>query len=149
MDKSERAVELFKSGYNCAQSVVGAYAEDFGMDMMPAMRASEGFGGGMGRMRLTCGAVSAMTFLCGLRYGKGQPGDIETRTLVYKTIREMAAEFEKIHGSVICGDMLKGIIPQNEGARPDARTEEYYKKRPCVECIRTAARIAGMYLTAD
>ena len=147
MDRSEKAVGLFKSGYNCAQAVVGAYAEDLGMDMAAAMRAAEGFGGGMGRMRLTCGAVSAMAFLCGLRYSKGRPGDIETRTTVYKTIREMAAEFEKTHGSVICADMLKGIISQNEGARPDERTDEYYKKRPCIGCIRDAARIAGKYLT--
>ena len=72
MDRVTKAVTLFKSGYNCAQAVAGAYADLLGMDEDTALRAVEGFGGGIGRMRLTCGAVTGMTFLCGLKYSKGR-----------------------------------------------------------------------------
>ena len=146
MDRVTKAVDLFKSGYNCAQSVAGAYADLFGMDENAALRAVEGFGGGIGRMRLTCGAVTGMTFLCGLKYSKGKPGDIETRTLIYNTVRKMAGEFEHMHGSIECGVLLKGIVPKTENARPEDRTEEYYKKRPCISCVRDCAELVEKYL---
>ncbi len=147
IDRSEKAVELFKSGYGCAQSVAAAYSDLFGMDEITAARAAEGFGGGMGRMRLTCGAVSGMIFLCGLRYSTGKPGDIENRARIYGIVREMTAEFAAEAGSITCSELLAGKIPKNEGARPEERTDEYYRKRPCANMVRLAAQIAGRYLT--
>ena len=146
MDRVTKAVELFKSGYNCAQAVAGAYAELFGMEENSALRAVEGFGGGIGRMRLTCGAVTGMVFLCGLKYSKGTAGDIETRTLIYDTVRKMAKEFEQMNGSIECAVLLKGKIPRTEGAKPECRTEEYYKKRPCAGCVRNCAELTEKYL---
>ena len=146
MDRVTKAVELFKSGYNCAQAVAGAYAELFGMDENAALRAIEGFGGGIGRMRLTCGAVTGMTFLCGLKYSKGIAGDVETRTMIYDTVRKMAGEFEQMNGSIECGALLAGKIPKSEGAKPENRTEEYYKKRPCIGCVQDCAELVEKYL---
>ena len=146
MDRVTKATELFKSGYNCAQAVAGAYAGVFGMDENTALRAIEGFGGGIGRMRLTCGAVTGMAFLCGLKYSKGIAGDIETRTLIYDTVRKMANEFEQMNGSIECAVLLEGKIPKAEGAKPEDRTEEYYKRRPCIGCIRDCAELVQKYL---
>ena len=76
---TERAVALFREGYNCAQAVTGAFAEPFGMSQEDALRFSEGMGAGMGRLRLTCGAVSAMALLAGLKLSNGKPNDLATR----------------------------------------------------------------------
>ncbi|MCC8169523.1 MAG: C-GCAxxG-C-C family protein [Oscillospiraceae bacterium] len=146
MDRVAKAVELFKSGYNCSQAVVGAYCDAFGMDFDTAMKASEGFGGGMGRMRLTCGAVSGMAMLAGLKYSKAKAGDTETRTLVYKAVQEMGKEFESMNGSVICGDLLGINKPKDNGAKPTPRTEEFYKKRPCAGCVEDCAALVEKYL---
>lgn len=146
MDRIEKAKELFKSGYNCSQAVVGAYSDLFGMDPETAMSFAEGFGGGMGRMRLTCGAVSAMFMLVGLKYSKAVAGDTNTRTLIYETVRKMAAEFEKSNGSIVCGDLLGINSPKDTSAKPEERTENYYKKRPCVECVGDCAKLVEKYL---
>ncbi|MCD8181606.1 MAG: C-GCAxxG-C-C family protein [Firmicutes bacterium] len=146
MDRVQKAVELFKGGCNCSQAVVCAYSDLFGMDNNSAMRASEGFGGGMGRMRLTCGAVSGMCMLAGLKYGKGIPKDLETRIKVYGTVQKMAKEFEEKNGSVICGDLLGINKPKDTGAVPTERNAEFYKKRPCVGCVEDCARLVEKYL---
>lgn len=146
MERAEKAVELFKSGYNCSQSVVGAFADLFGMDIDEALRASEGFGAGIGRMRLTCGAVSALAFLAGLKYSTAKPGDLKTRTLVYETVQRMAKEFEEKNGSIECKTLLGASISKDISAVPEARTDAYYKKRPCIGCVFDCARIAEKYL---
>lgn len=146
MTKAERAVELFKAGYNCSQSVVGAFAEDLGFDFDTAMKMSEAFGGGMGRMRLTCGAVSGMFMLVGMKYSKAKGGDLETRRLVYKTVQEMAEEFKHKNGSIICAELLGENLPKDNGSVPTPRTPEFYKKRPCIGCISDCAEMAEKYL---
>ncbi len=146
MDRVQKAVELFKSGCNCSQAVVCAYCDLFGMDEETAMRASDGFGGGMGRMRLTCGAVSGMAFTAGLALSKGIAGDIPTRTKVYDTVQKMSNEFAEKNGSVICGDLLGINLTGEKGAVPTKRTDEFYKKRPCVGCVEDCAEIIEKYL---
>ncbi len=146
MNRVEKAKELFKSGYNCSQAVVGAYSDLFGMAPETAMQIAEGFGGGMGRMRLTCGAVSAMFMLTGLKMSKAEAGDTDTRTKIYETVREMSAEFESKNGSIVCGDLLGINKPKDNDAKPEERTPEYYKKRPCVECVGDCALIVEKYL---
>ncbi len=146
MTKADRAEELFKSGYNCAQAVIGAFAEDLGLDFNTAMKISEGFGGGMGRMRLTCGAVSGMFMTVGMNISRGEAGDLKTRETVYGTVQKMAREFEEKNGSIICGDLLGLNKPHDNGAKPTERTAEFYKKRPCVGCVRDCAEIAEKYL---
>lgn len=146
MTKAEKAVELFKSGYNCSQAVVGAFCEDFGIDFDTAMKMSEAFGGGMGRMRLTCGAVSGMFMLVGMKYSKAQGGDLETRKLVYATVQKMAEEFKNKNGSITCAELLGNNLPKDNGSNPTPRTEEFYKKRPCTGCVADCAEIAEKYL---
>lgn len=144
--RADRAKELFFEGYNCSQSVVGAFSDMFGVDMDTAMRMSEGLGGGMGRMRLTCGAVASMSLVAGLKMSGAKPGDLKTRAEVYAKVREMAAAFKEKNGSIICSELLGAAMPKDKSAMPEARTAEYYKKRPCPECVYDCARIIEEYL---
>ncbi len=146
MDRVQKAVDLFKSGYNCSQSVAGAFCEALGADFETIMKATEPLGGGLGRMRLTCGAVAGMAVLAGLKYSEAKAGDVETKTLIYKTVREMSDEFKNRNGSIICSELLGSSMPKDNGARAEERTSEFYKKRPCVRCIEDCARIAEKYL---
>lgn len=146
MDRAEKAVELFKSGCNCTQSVVCAHCDRLGIDTETAMKFAEAFGGGMGRLRLTCGAVSGMFMLAGLKYSKGIPKDLQTRTLVYGKVQELAAKFKEKHGTVICAELLGDNLPKDTGAVPTKRTEQFYKKRPCISCIYDCARLAEEYI---
>lgn len=141
MDRVEKAKDNFKNGYNCSQSVVAAYAPKFGIEKDIAVRMAEGFGGGMGRMRGVCGAVTAMYMLAGLKYSKAVPKDTDTRTLIYETVRNMAHEFEKINGTTVCAELLGDSKPNDSSANPEERTETYYKKRPCIKCVEDAAKI--------
>ncbi len=141
MSAPDRAKELFLSGMNCAQAVVCAFADRFGIDEKTAMKFSEGLGGGMSRLRLTCGAVSAMAMAAGLKLGKGEVGDVKTRGAVYAAVQKMAGEFKEKNGSLICRELLGSALPKDNGPSPEARTAEYYKKRPCAEYIRDCAEI--------
>lgn len=145
-ERSEKARALFFNGYNCTQSVVGAFADLFDIDFKTAMKFSDGMGGGMGRMRLTCGAVSAMALIAGLKLSSGNPGDLKNRAKVYAKIREMTEEFRKKNGSIICRELLGAAMPKDDGPNPEERTEQYYKKRPCPDCIGDCAEIIERYL---
>ncbi len=148
-ERADKARELFFQGYNCSQSVVGAFADYFGLDMTTAMRFSDGMGGGMGRMRLTCGAVSAMALLAGLKLSSGKPGDLDNRAAVYAKVREMTEAFREKNRSIICRELLGSALPKDNGSRPEARTADYYQKRPCPECIHDCAEIVEKYLLSD
>ena len=139
MDKQELAVNYFSNGYNCAQAVVLAFCEDFGISKELAARIIEGFGGGMGRTRSVCGAVSGMVTLAGMRDSKGEAGDMETRIKIYGNIKNMINEFEKEYGSKICAElMVKGDTTPGAGGH----------QKNCVDCVKTAAKIAEKYLSA-
>lgn len=146
MKKSEIAVEYFLSGYNCAQAVAAAMCEDFGISKNDCLRISEGFGGGMGRMRSVCGAVSGMFMLAGLKHSKSTPGDLVTRKQIYQLVQDMAGEFKEKAGSIICAELLGDAMPSDKGTTPTPRDEKFFKKRPCSECVRLAAEIAEKYL---
>lgn len=149
MDRIEKSKQLFTEGYNCAQAVVGAYSDLFGFEPEMAMISLEGFGGGMGRMRLICGAVSGMVALVGMKYSKGIAKDIQTRTKIYEKVREMIGEFTKRKGTIVCSELLGLTGDANETAKPDERTKQYYEKRPCVDCVAECARIAEEFLLND
>lgn len=143
---TEKAVALFREGYNCAQAVTGAFAEQFGMSQEDALRFSEGMGAGMGRLRLTCGAVSAMALLAGLKLSNGKPNDLAARKEVYAVVQEMTKAFQEKNGSIICAELLGAARPKHETAQPEARTAAYYQKRPCVGCVEDCAEIVERYL---
>lgn len=137
---SDKAVEYFESGYNCAQAVFLTFAPQFGIDKDTALKLSSSFGGGMGRLREVCGAVSAMFAIAGLKNGYTEPNNIEIKTRHYELIQHLANEFKKTHKTIICRELLN--MPEGaDTPTPSARTEQYYKERPCSKFIRTAAEI--------
>lgn len=144
MTHQERAAELFTEGYNCAQAVLGAYAEELGLPTDTAMKLSSSFGGGIGRMREVCGACSGMFMAAGLLYGYDTPETGAPKMALYENIRELADRFKEENGSIICRELLGGS--PEVGGTPEARTEQYYKKRPCVEYVRSAAAILEKFI---
>ena len=134
-------------GFNCAQSVAAAFADMYGYSEEEMLRMSAGFGAGIGRLRMSCGAFNGMALLAGLDCGSVTPGDREGKSHNYKVVQELAARFKEEHGSLICAELLglKGpVAPGNYVA--SERTREYYKTRPCVKQIISAARIYSEYL---
>jgi len=141
-EKSEKAKELFKSGYNCSQSVLGVFCEELGMDFETAMKISMPFGGGMGRMREVCGTVSGMFMAAGLMFGDL---DSSSKAEMYKRIQDLAAKFKEQNGSIICRELLQGV-ESSTSPIPSERTETYYKKRPCVDLVGDAVEIFESYI---
>lgn len=146
--RAEQAVALFKSGYNCSQSVVVAYADYFGLDKETAMRVSASFGGGMGRLREVCGAVSGTFMLAGLKYASTDPSDKEAKTKNYTVVQELAEKLRHHNGSIICRELL-GLTQKKDTPVPSDRTPEYYKRRPCAEYVAIAARVIGEKLNEE
>lgn len=141
MSKADKAKELFLMGYNCAQATFGAFAEDYGLDLGVAMTLSAGLGGGIGRLRETCGAVTGATLAVSLAMGSFDLNNPNAKTEVYKEIRKVVEIFESETGSIICADML-GVARRGDDATAAPRTSEYYKKRPCAELVYLAASAA-------
>ena len=135
-----RAKELFHQGFNCSQSVFAACADIYGIDEQTALRIAASFGGGIGRMRQTCGAACGMFILAGLENGSATPGDAEGKKQNYTLVQDLAAKFKQENGSLICAELL-GIAPKPQEPPPEARTETYYQKRPCAEMVARAVRI--------
>ena len=139
--RAQRAVELFKQGFNCAQAVFASCADLYGItDEQLALRLSASFGGGMGRMRLVCGAASGMFMLAGLQNGSCTPHDNEGKMNNYAFVQQLAGDFKGKYGSLICAELL-GLAPRPEEPKPADRTPQYYEKRPCPEMIAEAVRI--------
>ena len=126
-EKTEKAKELFKRGYNCSQAVLGVFCEELGMDFETAMKIACSFGGGMGRMREVCGTVSGMFMAAGLTYASASDSPVE-KGEHYKRVQELAKRFREKNGSIICRELLEGVTSSNTPI-PSDRTEEYYKKR--------------------
>lgn len=146
MTKREKAIELFLEGYNCAQSVFGAFAEDVGMDFDTAVKFASAFGGGMGRLREVCGAVSGMFMILSIKEGYTSPTAKEEKTELYKRVQELATEFKaKNNGTILCRELLKNVATTKNHI-PEERTEKYYKERPCAKFVGDAAEIMENYL---
>jgi C_GCAxxG_C_C family probable redox protein len=139
--RAQRAIELFKQGFNCSQAVFASCADLYGItDEQLALRLSASFGGGMGRMRLVCGAASGMFMLAGLQNGSCTPHDNEGKMANYALVQDLAGQFKSKYGSLICAELL-GLAPRPEDPRTAERTQQYYEKRPCPEMIAEAVRI--------
>ena len=141
MSEKERAVELFHEGYNCSQSVFTAFAHRFNIDEETAKKISAGLGGGVGRMREVCGAVSGAAMVIGSICSAEDGKDNENKQKNYELVREFADRFIKRNGSIVCRELLGLDVKMENTAKPDSRTAEYYKKRPCVELVGDAAEI--------
>lgn len=145
--RAAKAVELFKEGYNCAQSVVGAWADLYDIDPQMLIKLATSFGAGIGRMRETCGAACGMFILAGLEAGCTDPKNPSGKSENYKVIQKLAADFKMANGSINCGELLglREIREECITHIPQERTPEYYKKRPCVEMVESGARIFGKF----
>lgn len=151
----QKAVEYFMSGYGCGQSVVAAFADLYGMDENTALCIGNGFGGGVGKLRMMCGAVSGMVILAGLESGKCSDGGAsDGRTAdgiragkadCYRMVQDLLAAFKDENGSIICAELL-GIKPKDGDHTPSERNAAYYKARPCAAKVESAARIFANYL---
>lgn len=143
MNHKEKARELFFEGYNCSQAVFAAFCDITGMEQKEALKISSSFGGGFGRMREVCGALSGAGMVLGILYGNTDPDKKEEH---YERVREIADGFKEKCGSIICRELLELKPGENCGTVPDARTAEYYKKRPCVFIVETAAELLDDYI---
>ena len=143
-----RAVDNFMAGYGCCQSVVAAFADLYGLDETMAKRLAAGFGGGVGRLRMMCGAVSGIVMLVGLDCGQTEGADREGKSACYKVVQELLAKSKAENGSLICAEILgiKGYVKAPNSYVASARTAEYYKTRPCAAKVESAARIFANYL---
>lgn len=141
MSRADRAKELFLSGYNCAQAVFCAFCDELSIDENLAQVISSSFGGGMGRMREVCGAVSGALMVLGAKYGYNDKSDPYKKAEHYRRVQEFAKYFKEENGSIICRELLGLSKGEKSDPTPGERTKEYYKKRPCAEIVYTAAKI--------
>lgn len=146
-ERVNTATSLFKSGYNCSQSVVAAFADYYGFSEEQALKMASSFGGGIGRMRETCGAACGLFLLAGLETGATDPKDRMGKSANYALVQSLAEKFKKLNGSINCGELL-GLKKQAK-LNPEAaeRTEAYYAKRPCIKMVESAAQLWVNYLT--
>ena len=143
--QSKKAKQLFREGYNCAQSVFCAFCDELNIDIETALKLSSSFGGGMGRLREVCGAVTAMFMIAGLKYGYTTPQNDEIKGKHYALIQDLAKKFKDKNNSIICRELL-GLDKTDFSPVPSKRTEEYYNTRPCEEFIGYAAEIVSKNL---
>lgn len=143
MDHGAKGSELFLQGYNCAQSVMVAFCDVTGLEPDRAARLSSAFGGGMGRMREVCGAVSGMLMVLSLVYGYDQPGDDTGKRELYHQVQALAERFRRENGSIICREILRN--PPSD-PNPTPRTADFYEKRPCAKMIYTAGRLLDEFM---
>lgn len=143
-----RAVDYFMQGYGCCQSVVAAFSDLYGLDETMAKKIAAGFGGGVGRLRMMCGAVSGIVMLVGLDCGQTEGSDREGKSACYKIVQDLLAQSKAENGSLICAEIL-GIQGHEKALSSyvaSPRTAEYYKTRPCAAKVESAARIFANYL---
>lgn len=145
-DRVAKAVALFKEGYNCSQSVVVAYADLYGFTREQALHMSASFGGGIGRMRETCGAACGLFMLAGLEQCALEGSDREAKAANYALVQQLAEEFKHRNGALRCADLLGLAKKEPIVSTPEARTAQYYAKRPCVRMVEEAARIWAEHL---
>ena len=141
-ERGDKAEKLFREGYNCAQAVFCAFCDATGLSTDEAARLASPFGGGMGRLREVCGAVSGALLVLGAVEGYSTPGNPEAKKNHYERVREFARRFSEVNGSIVCRELLAGVGAA-VGGDPEPRTEEFYKKRPCPRLIRDAAETVG------
>lgn len=139
--KACQSMNLFRRGYNCAQAVLGAFAQDVGLDFQQAMMLASSFGGGMGRMREVCGAVSAMFMVAGLVEGYSDPKAAAEKAAHYDKIQRLAERFKAENGSIVCRELLGLARPGPDSPVPEERSPAYYQKRPCQLLVGQCAAI--------
>lgn len=146
MTKGDLAKKYFEEGYNCAQAVLLAFCEDFGLEKETAIMMSAPFGGGIGRLREVCGTFTGMNMVLGLYEGKYDIKDNQKKTKLYKDVQALAEKFKQDNGSIICRDLLGLRIKGKDNPTPEVRTDTYYKARPCSELCKYAGDLLEEFL---
>lgn len=146
--RAARARELFEHGYNCSQAVVVAYADVLGQDPDTLAALVQPLGGGMGRLREVCGAVSGMFMVSSAAHRGAPVTDRDARTHIYSGVQLLAERYRGECGSIVCRELL-GLKQQKDAPVPEERTPDYYKRRPCSEYVALSARMVGEYLNGD
>jgi len=148
--RAEKAVEYFMKGYGCCQSVVAAFADLYGLSEEQALRIGAGFGGGVGKLRMMCGAVSGMVVLAGMEKGNVDASDANAKGECYKLVQDLLEAFKQENGSIICAELLglKGPVAKGD-FQPSERNKEYYRIRPCAAKVESAARIFASQVRRD
>ena len=146
MDHGMKAAELFMQDYNCAQAIAVAFCDVTGLEEKFAAKMASSFGGGMGRLREVCGAVSGMLMVAGLLYGYDTAGDDGVKMAHYALVQELCGQFREEAGSIVCREILKN--PPTD-PKPTPRTEEFYKVRPCARLVLLAGQILDRYIEAN
>ncbi len=144
-ERVELARNYFTSGYNCSQSVALAFADLYDVDPKFMATISAPFGGGMGRLREVCGAVSGMSLIAGFITPADDPSNSVAKASNYKLVQQFAEVFRAENGSIICRELL-GLSCRKDDPTPEARTAAYYKKRPCADLVAMAAEIVAKHL---
>ena len=146
MSRAEKAKNYFLQGYACSQAVALAFSDLLDMTEDMISKATLPFGGGLGRLRLTCGVVSGMAFVVGLLYAKSE-NTPDNKKATYAIIQELCGKFKETCGSLICGELLANMkVPVEVGGTAEARTQEYYHKRSCAEMVGKAAELLEEYI---
>lgn len=143
MEHGALAAKLFMDGYNCAQAVAVAFCDKTGLEQNCAARMASSFGGGMGRMREVCGAVSGMLLVLGLLYGYDDIRDDTAKKAQYAVVQDLAEKFRAENGSIICREILKN--PSSDPS-PTPRSAEFYQMRPCARMVYVAADLLDQYI---
>ena len=143
MERDLYAAELFLKGYNCAQAVARAFCDVTGLEEAYTAKMASSFGGGMGRMREVCGAVSGMLLVAGLLYGYDTCDDDQAKKAHYALVQHLAGKFREQAGSIVCREILKN--PPSD-PNPTPRTAEYYAQRPCNRMVMLATQILEAYI---
>lgn len=146
--RAERAKQLFLDGYNCCQAVVGAFADCIDVEFEALMKMSSSMGGGMGRLREVCGAVSGMFLVAGYLKGYCDPKATDEKAEHYRFLQSLAQEFRRENGSIVCRELLE-LQTKDTPHTPEPRTESYYKKRPCGDLVACAAQILEKALETE
>jgi len=113
MTKSEKAIALFDQGFNCSQSVLTAFSEEFSLSEDDCLKISCAFGGGMGRQQLTCGAVTGALMVLGLHFGRAKGDDISRKITTYEKAVEFFESFKDLNGAADCKELLQGLDMHN------------------------------------
>lgn len=149
MTHKEKARELFLKGANCSQSVFAAFSDVTGIGESESCRIAAAFGGGFARLREVCGTVSGMTLVLGVLYGYDDIADQEKKAQTYALEQELCRTFRERNGSIVCGELLAARLKTiSKTPIPDARTEEYYKTRPCLALVEYAAELMDEFIAS-
>ena len=143
MNHAEKARDLFREGYNCAQSVVGAFHEEMGLSLSEATRLASSFGGGMGGLRETCGAVTGMFLVAGMLMGYDDPADYDGKKAHYARIRQLAEQFRQKHDTLVCRELLRSLpekLQKDPQPRKTTAAKSTTTKKTAVKPKKTVIR---------